>query len=129
MNGKKVFLGMVVLLIIVFAVTGCGGTKQVQPNNVPTKNAPINNTPTNTISNNSGKTFTVDQLKTFNGQNGNPAYIAIDGNVYDVTNQPSWKNGKHKGFSAGQDVTKAIDSSEHGRSVLGGLSVIGTLVK
>lgn len=32
--------------------------------------------------------FTLEELKKYNGKNGNPAYIAVNGKVYDVTNNP-----------------------------------------
>ena len=32
------------------------------------------------------KIFTEKELGKYDGQNGNPAYVAIDGVVYDVTN-------------------------------------------
>jgi predicted heme/steroid binding protein len=49
---------------------------------------------------------TVEQLKKFDGKNGNPAYVAVDGVVYDVTAIPAWKNGEHKrGLKAGNDLT------------------------
>ena len=32
------------------------------------------------------KTFTLAQLAQYDGQNGQPAYVAVDGVVYDVTN-------------------------------------------
>ena len=35
------------------------------------------------------KTFTRDELRKYNGQNGADAYIAIDGIVYDVTHSPA----------------------------------------
>ena len=53
------------------------------------------------------KTFTLAQLAQYDGQNGQPAYVAVDGVVYDVTNSPAWPNGRHHGNQAGQDVTKA----------------------
>lgn len=31
------------------------------------------------------KTFTREELAKFNGQNGQPAYVAISGTVYDVS--------------------------------------------
>lgn len=73
------------------------------------------------------KIFTLNELKKYNGQNGEPAYVAVDGTVYDVTNAKDWQNGTHHGFSAGQDLTQAIKQSPHGTSVLSGLPVVGKL--
>jgi len=74
-----------------------------------------------------GKTFTLDELKTYNGQNGNPAYVAISGVVYDVTNANQWSKGKHQTVSAGSDLTSALPSSPHGTKVLANLPVVGAL--
>ncbi|HEX9061543.1 MAG TPA: cytochrome b5 domain-containing protein [Clostridia bacterium] len=73
------------------------------------------------------KTFTKEELKKYDGQNGNPAYVAVDGVVYDVTNEKSWKGGKHQGIRAGNDVSEAIKSSPHGLEPLKKLPVVGKL--
>lgn len=55
------------------------------------------------------KSFTLEELARYNGKNGSPAYIAIEGTVYDVTNIPQWKEGIHAGkFEAGKDYTKEL---------------------
>jgi predicted heme/steroid binding protein len=73
--------------------------------------------------------LTLEQLKQFNGKDGNPAYIAVDGVLYDVTNDRHWSNGTHEGYSAGKDLTDAIKGkSPHGTSVLDGLPVVGKLI-
>lgn len=73
--------------------------------------------------------LTLDQLKQYDGKNGNPAYIAVDGVLYDVTNVGQWKNGGHEGYSAGNDLTDAIkNSSPHGTSKLKGVPVVGKLI-
>ncbi len=74
------------------------------------------------------KLFTVEELSAFNGENGVSAYIAVDGVVYDVTGVKAWKNGKHKGMQAGQDVTKVIEKSPHGKKVLKNLKIVGKLI-
>lgn len=74
------------------------------------------------------KEFTVDELAKFDGQNGNPAYIAVDGNVYDVSNAAPWQNGSHFGkYTAGKDLSKAIVLVSHGKSRLSEVPIIGTL--
>lgn len=73
--------------------------------------------------------LTLEELKQYDGQNGNPAYIAVDGVIYDVTNVPEWKGGKHNGYTAGQDLTDIIkNKSPHGLAKLQGVPVVGELV-
>ena len=70
------------------------------------------------------KTFTREELAKFNGQNGQPAYVAISGTVYDVSN----KGGKHHGNEAGHDLTDVLyNKSPHGDKVLKDLPVVGKL--
>lgn len=73
--------------------------------------------------------LTLEQLKQFDGKNGNPAYIAVDGILYNVTDDSNWKKGSHNGYSAGRDLTDAISGeSPHGTSVLDSVPVVGKLV-
>ncbi|MEL7610315.1 MAG: cytochrome b5 domain-containing protein [Bacillota bacterium] len=72
--------------------------------------------------------LTPEELAQYDGKNGNPAYIAVDGVIYDVTNVPQWKDGEHNGFSAGNDLTDAIKNvSPHGVSKLKSVPVVGKL--
>lgn len=73
--------------------------------------------------------LTVEELATYDGKDGQPAYVAVDGVIYDVTNVPAWANGEHKnGLTAGKDLTKEIkEDSPHGVGVLDDLPVVGTL--
>ncbi len=75
------------------------------------------------------KQFTLDDLKKYNGQDGNPAYVAIDGIVYDVTDVEPWAGGKHHGNTAGNDLSEAIMQSPHKHSVLAKLNEVGRLAK
>lgn len=71
------------------------------------------------------KTFTLDELAKYNGQNGQPSYIAVDGVVYDVsTNFP---NGEHYGYKAGNDLTKEIKEAKHGADIIKDMPVVGKL--
>lgn len=73
------------------------------------------------------KAFTLDGLSKYNGQNGQPAYIAYKGVVYDVSNVPQWRGGTHNGEKAGTDVTNDISKSPHGERVFSGLPQVGIL--
>lgn len=77
------------------------------------------------------KTFTLEELSQYNGKNGQPAYVAVDGVVYDVTNVEAWKEGEHKlGLTAGNELTEEItNQSPHGIKVLEGLPIVGELVE
>jgi len=73
--------------------------------------------------------FTLETLSAYDGQNGAKAYVAIDGIVYDVTNEDDWDNGYHKGLLlAGTDATSVFASSPHGASLLKDLKKVGILV-
>ncbi|WP_108031826.1 cytochrome b5 domain-containing protein [Trichococcus patagoniensis] len=76
------------------------------------------------------RTFTLEELSQYNGKNGQPAYVAVDGVVYDVTNVEAWKDGEHKqGLTAGNELTEEITSqSPHGKQVLEGLPIVGEFV-
>ncbi|MDD2805828.1 MAG: cytochrome b5 domain-containing protein [Elusimicrobiales bacterium] len=55
------------------------------------------------------KVFTAEELKKYNGQDGQPVYAAVDGVVYDLTKSKYWKTGTHmKQHAAGEDLSKAI---------------------
>lgn len=72
-------------------------------------------------------TFTLEELANFNGEDGNKAYVAYEGLVYDVTDVPQWKNGKHNGQVAGTDITGIMENAPHGTSKLEGLTVVGKM--
>ena len=72
--------------------------------------------------------MTLEELSEYDGQDGRPAYIAVDSVIYDVSDVSFWANGSHNGFSAGNDLTEEIKTiSPHGVSKLKGLTVVGRL--
>lgn len=72
--------------------------------------------------------LTFKELAEYDGLNGRKAYIAVDGDIYDVTNSSKWSNGFHNGYQAGQDLTSIIESiSPHGKSVLKDIPLIGKI--
>ena len=77
------------------------------------------------------RTFTLEELSQYNGKDGQPAYVVVDGVVYDVTNVEAWKDGEHKlGLTAGNELTEEITKqSPHGLKVLEGLPIVGEFVE
>lgn len=73
------------------------------------------------------KVFDATELAKFDGQNGNAAYVAVDGKVYDVSGVSQWSNGTHAGgtVQAGKDQTEALGRSPHGAKNLEGLPIVG----
>jgi predicted heme/steroid binding protein len=60
------------------------------------------------------KEFTREELATFNGKDGNPAYVAYKGVVYDVTDSAMWGDGDHEGMHfAGADLTQEHEDAPH----------------
>ena len=93
---------------------------------MPDASATVADTATSPTATATLKTFTADELAKYDGQNGNPAYIAVNGTVYDVTAVPQWQNGSHFGrFQAGRDLSEEIKLSPHGVSKLETVPVVG----
>ncbi|WP_173918217.1 cytochrome b5 domain-containing protein [Halobacillus sp. Marseille-Q1614] len=75
------------------------------------------------------RTFTVEQLATFDGKNGRPAYVAVNGLVYDVTNNRAWAAATHFGLVSGKDYTNEFASCHAGQqAILATMPVVGRLV-
>lgn len=74
------------------------------------------------------KTFTSEELAICNGQNGQSAYIAHKGRVYDVSGSKLWKNGTHmKRHHAGGDLTTDILAAPHGEEMLARYPQVGVI--
>lgn len=72
--------------------------------------------------------FTLEDLKQFDGREGRPAYVAYDGDVYDVTESAMWPDGDHEGMhDAGMDLTEAQDDAPHDVHIVD-FPKVGTLV-
>jgi predicted heme/steroid binding protein len=72
------------------------------------------------------KTLTLAELAKFNGANGQPAYVAVDGQVYDLSG--IFKEGKHFSHYAGTELTNAF-YTRHAKSALEKYPIVGTLSK
>ena len=88
---------------------------------------PVNNE-TNELPAHNNRIFTKEELAKFNGKNGNPAYVAVNGTVYDVTNNAAWGASTHFGLFAGNDVTAQFSSCHAGQPILEKLPVVGKMI-
>jgi len=150
MKNKNNILFIIVSLVLVFSLAACGQKTEEVVNNEnmdkPTPTAENTLEPDNTAStptesepaadstkeetNMETKIFTLEELSAYNGTNGMPAYVAVDGIVYDFTNLGAWRNGKHNGYTAGKDLTdEIINVSPHGLKNLEGVPIVGSLAK
>ncbi|MBN2041086.1 MAG: hypothetical protein JW864_13670 [Spirochaetes bacterium] len=88
----------------------------------------MKNTSKNSIKITDTSEITKDNLSSFNGSAGNPALIVYEDQVYDVTDNSKWKDGRHFGkHSAGADLTEEIKGAPHGAEVLSRIKKIGTI--
>lgn len=72
--------------------------------------------------------MTLRELKEFDGREGNKAYVAVNGRIYDVTTSPLWAGGSHQdAHQAGADLTEELRSAPHVRAVIERFPVVGTL--
>lgn len=126
------------LVLVALIVSGCtpGGndaettvTAEPAATSTPVETSVLSTPePAATVAESTELVLTLEELALYNGQNGNPAYIAVDGVIYDVTDVPQWRNGEHNGFSAGNDLTDAIKNvSPHGVSKLKLVKAVGKL--
>ncbi len=75
------------------------------------------------------KTFTYQELRKFNGKNGQPIYVAYNGLIYDVTASDLWKTGRHQNrHDSGDDLSTVFASAPHGVEVFDHVPVVGKLV-
>ncbi|MDD2498185.1 MAG: cytochrome b5 domain-containing protein [Desulfitobacteriaceae bacterium] len=74
--------------------------------------------------------FTLEELVQFNGNMGNPAYVAVQGVVYDVSGVPEWEAATHFGLMAGKDLSGEFFSCHRENIViLERLPIVGMLVR
>ncbi len=72
--------------------------------------------------------MTKAELAKYDGREGRPAYVAVNGKIYDVTASPLWAGGDHQGaHTAGYDLTEELKSAPHVRAVVERFPVVGQL--
>ena len=76
------------------------------------------------------KEFDAEELAGFNGENGNPTYIAYDGKVYDVSASKLWRKGQHMNrHRSGSDLTSDMQAAPHASDVLERYPQVGIIKK
>jgi predicted heme/steroid binding protein len=72
--------------------------------------------------------FTELELRRYNGERGQPAYIAYQGLVYDVTHAPNWRGGMHRNTHyPGLDLTRSLRKAPHDEAVFQRVPQVGVL--
>jgi predicted heme/steroid binding protein len=88
--------------------------KQYEQNVLPSKTEPA---------------FSKNDLAKYNGKDGMPAYVAVNGNVYDITNVAAWGAATHFGLSAGNDLTAQFASCHAAQPILQKLPIVGKMIE
>jgi predicted heme/steroid binding protein len=73
------------------------------------------------------KTFTLEELKKFDGKDGRLCYVAYKGFVYDVTESPLFENGRHYEHFAGCDLTREMENAPHKDEVFRKYRIVGKI--
>ncbi|HBJ1652081.1 cytochrome b5 domain-containing protein [Clostridium botulinum] len=71
--------------------------------------------------------FTLEELAQYDGSNGKPAYVAIEGIVYELSEKAVWANGTHFGLTASKDLTEQFKSCHGAPKFLSTLPKVGIL--
>ncbi|MFH1529609.1 MAG: DUF2231 domain-containing protein [Pseudomonadota bacterium] len=72
--------------------------------------------------------FTREELADFDGRDGHPAYVAVDGVVYDASGSALWRGGSHvRAHSAGADLSREITMAPHPKERLERLVRVGVV--
>lgn len=73
------------------------------------------------------KEFTLSELSQYDGTMGKPAYVAVNGVVYDVSNNSKWSGAVHNGLTAGKDLSSQFESCHGVANNLAKLPKVGVL--
>jgi predicted heme/steroid binding protein len=121
---------LIVTLVLTIGLAGCQSENDVNTDKVTDDNQQndVIEDDQNEVIENDVLQLTEEELSVYNGQDGEKAYVAVNGIIYDVTNVSAWRNGSHNGATAGQDVSDFINNAPHGESVLDDLEVVGELI-
>jgi predicted heme/steroid binding protein len=72
--------------------------------------------------------YTPEELYGFNGEEGRKILVAVDGDIWDLSSSPLWRNGLHAGrHKAGKDLTEYLKGAPHEQDVLSRFERAGKL--
>jgi predicted heme/steroid binding protein len=64
------------------------------------------------------RSFSLEELRRYDGTRGARKFVAFEGVVYDVTECPKWRPDLHEGLHfPGQDLSQEFPEAPHGREV------------
>ena len=74
------------------------------------------------------KEFTNEEIRKFDGRDGRPAYVVVNGKVYDVSSSGFWIDGNHmQQHNAGNDLTESLTKAPHDDEVFQKVPQVGIL--
>jgi predicted heme/steroid binding protein len=73
------------------------------------------------------KEFDLEELEEYDGKNGRPAYVSIEGIVYDISNESIFGERKNKESLAGKDLTELFSLSLKINTIINRAPVVGVI--
>ena len=72
--------------------------------------------------------MTIEELAKYDGCEGRSAYVAVSRVIYDVSTSQHWQKGNHEGaHQAGHDLTEALKSAPHVRTLIERFPIVGKI--
>lgn len=126
---KKLAMVLALLVLAAFAIAGCGAS---DGGNGGTQTGNGGGDGDGGGSDVGGDTFTLAELAEFDGRDGSPAYVAVDGVIYDVSGSDEWPEGDHipceLDAAAGKDLSEVLRRAPaRMRALIEAMPVVGTL--
>ncbi len=125
------------LAALTMLVVACGGdgsatTLSTSHSTASTTASTVSGTTTTSTPSTPEKVFSSAELAEFDGKEDRPAYIAVDGVVYDVSGSARWPEGKHLSCfldsEAGNNLSEELKQAPSNmRALVERLPVVGRL--
>ena len=121
---KKILIVTTIFMALIAG--GCSSTtSSTTPSTTPsTSSSSSSSSSTTTVT---PGDMTLAQLAKYDGLNGKPSYVSINGIVYDVSGFMSWTGGIHFGVPAGNDATENFMTCHGASKTLDNFPKVGVL--